>query len=80
MQKWIARVGHVGKGAGIVVVGALFIWAAWTYDADSAGGLDNALQTVRNAPFGDIALMGIATGFACYGVYCFIWAKHARFH
>ncbi len=80
LQRWIARVGHVGKGAAILVVGALFIWAAWTYDAESAGGLDNALQTVRNAPFGAIALAAIAGGFACYGVYCFIWAKHARFH
>lgn len=80
LQRWVARVGHVGKGAGILVVGVLFIWAAWTYDAASAGGLDNALQTVRNAPFGTIALVAIAIGFACYGVYCFIWAKHARFH
>lgn len=79
-QRWVARIGHVGKGASIVIVGALFIWAAWTYDAESAGGLDNALQTVRNAPFGAIALAAIAAGFACYGVYCFIWAKHARFH
>ncbi len=80
LQKWIARVGHVGKGAAIMVVGVLFIWAAWTYDSDSAGGLDNALQIVRTRPFGGITLSAIALGFACYGVYAFIWAKHARFH
>ena len=80
MQKWIARVGHVGKGTAIVIVGGLFIWAAWTHDSDSAGGLDTALQTVRGAPFGVVILVAIAVGFACYGAYCFIWAKHARFH
>lgn len=79
-QRWIARVGHVGKGASIVIVGSLFLWAAWTYDADSAGGLDAALQTVRTAPFGPVILVAIAVGFACYGVYCLIWARHARFH
>lgn len=80
LQRWIARVGHVGKGGAIVVVGALFVWAAWTYDAESAGGLDTALQTVRLAPLGPVILMVIAAGFACYGVYCFIWGRHARFH
>ncbi|MDO5737542.1 MAG: DUF1206 domain-containing protein [Propionibacteriaceae bacterium] len=80
LQRWIARVGHVGKGAAIMVVGALFIWAAWTYDSNSAGGLDNALQIVRTGPFGNIALFAIALGFACYGTYAFIWARHARFH
>lgn len=79
-QRWIARVGHVGKGAAIMIVGGLFIWAAWTHDSDTAGGLDTALQTVRSAPFGVVILGAVALGFACYGVYCFIWAKHARFH
>lgn len=79
-QRWIARVGHVGKGTAIGIVGGLFVWAAWTYDAETAGGLDTALQTVRGAPFGVVILCAIAAGFACYGVYCFIWAKHARFH
>lgn len=79
-QRWIARVGHVGKGAAIMIVGGLFVWAAWTHDADSAGGMDAALQTVRTAPFGVFILLAIAFGFACYGFYCFIWSRHARFH
>ncbi len=79
-QRWIARVGHIGKGAAITIVGGLLIWAAWTHDSDTAGGLDTALQTVRSAPFGTVILVAIALGFACYGVYCFIWARHARFH
>lgn len=80
VQHWVARVGHVGKGAAIMIVGGLFVWAAWTYDAESAGGMDAALQAVRGAPFGVFILAAIALGFACYGVYCFIWAKHARYH
>ncbi len=79
-QRWIARFGHFGKGVAIVVVGGLFVWAAWTYDAQSAGGLDKALQTVRRASFGFVILLAIALGFACYGAYCFSWARRARFH
>ncbi len=79
-QRWIARFGHVGKGVAIMVVGGLFLWAAWTYDAQSAGGLDKALQTVRSASFGPVILIAIALGFACYGAYCFSWARRARFH
>ncbi len=78
--RWIARVGHVGKGAAIIMVGGLFLWSAWTYDASSAGGMDQALQTVRGAPFGMVILVAIGLGFACYGVYCFFWARRARFH
>lgn len=79
-QRWIARFGHFGKGVAILVVGGLFVWAAWTYDAQSAGGLDSALQTVRRASFGVVILVAIAAGFACYGAYCFSWARRARFH
>lgn len=79
-QRWIARVGHVGKGVAIMIVGGLLLWAAWTHDSETAGGLDTALQTVRSAPFGVFILVAIALGFLCYGLYCFIWARHARFH
>ncbi len=79
-RRWVARVGHVAKGISIVVVGILFLWAAWTLDPEQAGGLDVALQAVRAAkPFGAVSLAIIAVGFGCYGVYCFAWARHARF-
>lgn len=79
LRRWVARVGHVAKGISIIFVGILFLWAAWTLDPEQAGGLDVALQAVRIAPFGDISLAIIAVGFGCYGIYCFSWARHARF-
>lgn len=78
-RRWIARVGHVAKGISIVVVGILFLWAAWKLDPEQAGGLDAALQAVRVRPFGAVSLAVIAVGFGCYGIYCFAWARHARF-
>lgn len=78
-RRWIARVGHVAKGDAIVVVGILFIWAAWTLDPASAGGLDRALQAILLSPLGDVSLTVIAMGFVCYGIYCLSWARYARF-
>ncbi|MCW2830144.1 MAG: hypothetical protein JWP31_836, partial [Aeromicrobium sp.] len=42
----VGRIGYVAKGIAIGVVGVLFGWAAVSYDADKAGGLDDALKTV----------------------------------
>lgn len=74
----VGRVGYVAKGVAIGVVGVLFGWAALAFDPDKAGGLDDALKTVRDQPFGPYLLSLIALGLACFGAYCFAWAKHAR--
>lgn len=77
---WTARLGHIAKGISIAIVGVLFGLAAWTYDSDSAGGIDQALQGLREAPFGPWLLMVVAVGLALYGLYCFFWARRARFN
>lgn len=72
------RVGYVGKGAAIGVVGALFGWAALSYDPDKAGGLDDALKTVRDQPYGPYLLTFVAIGLAAFGLFCFAWARYVR--
>lgn len=74
----VGRVGYVAKGVAIGVVGVLFGWAAISYDPDKAGGLDDALKTVRDQPFGPYLLTVVALGLAAFGLYCFAWARHAR--
>lgn len=71
-------VGHVAKGVAITVVGGLFLWAAATYDPEKAGGLDDALTTLRDQPFGPYLLTAVALGLLAYGVYCFAWARYVR--
>ena len=56
----------------------MFAWAAVTHDARKAGGMDQALSVVRRSPFGDVLLTVIAVGIACFGLYCFVWARHPR--
>ena len=70
------KVGYIAKGVAIAIVGGLFCYAAVTHDAKKSGGLDQALQTVREQPFGQVLLVVIAAGIACYGLFCFARAKH----
>ncbi|MCC2592091.1 DUF1206 domain-containing protein [Tessaracoccus sp. OS52] len=76
--KWLPRLGYVAKGVSFLLVGQLFVFAAWTYDPETAGGLDAALQSLRSAPFGPWMLAAVALGFACFGFYCFLWARRAK--
>lgn len=72
------RFGYVAKGAALVLVGALFVTAALTRRPDQAKGLDGALRTLLDAPFGAPLLTVVALGFAAYGVYSLVRARYAR--
>jgi hypothetical protein len=73
---WFGKIGYVSKGVAIAVVGALFLYAAFTHDPDKSGGLDQALHEVLQQPFGAPILVVIALGLACFGLFCFAWARH----
>jgi hypothetical protein len=75
---WLGRVGYAAKGIALVLVGALFVTAAATRDADEAGGLDQALTTLREQPAGPALLTAIGVGFAAYGLYCIARARYER--
>lgn len=74
----LGRVGYVAKGVAVGVVGILFGWAALAYDPEKAGGLDDALKTVRDQPFGPYLLSAVAVGLAAFGLFCFAWARNPR--
>ena len=74
----LGQCGYVAKGVALGIVGGLFVWAAWTYDPQKAGGLDVALQTLLDQPYGAWLLTLVALGIAAFGAYCFAWARHPR--
>lgn len=74
----LGQVGYVAKGLALVVVGGLIAWAGFSYNPERAGGLDDALTTIHDAPFGPVLLTLMALGFVAFGVYCFFWARHPR--
>ncbi|HQR28372.1 MAG TPA: DUF1206 domain-containing protein [Nocardioides sp.] len=73
----VGQAGYLAKAVAFAVVGALFVWAAWTYDPDKAGGLGASLATLREAGPGPWLLAVVAVGIGCFGVYCFAWARYA---
>lgn len=74
----LGQVGYVAKGVALTVLGGLFVAAGVTHDADRAGGLDDALQAIRDQPFGTVLLVVTGAGIAAYGVYSFARARYAR--
>lgn len=71
-------VGYIAKGVALLIVGLLFLVAAWTADAEEAGGLDGALQTLAEQPFGTVLLLAVALGLVLYGVYSFARTRYER--
>ena len=71
-------IGYVAKGVALLVVGGLFGLAAWQADPDEAQGMDGALKTLAEQPFGTVLLLLVAVGLALYGVYSFARARYAR--
>jgi hypothetical protein len=72
----LGKAGYVSKGVALGIVAGLFCYAAVTHDPQKSGGLDQALKTVLDQPFGAPLLVLIALGLACYGLFCFAWARH----
>lgn len=63
-------IGYVAKGVAVGIVGVLLVVAAWTNDPDEAAGLDGALKSLRELPFGSAVLLIVAVGIGAYGVFC----------
>ncbi len=75
----LGTAGYCAKGVSLGIIGGLFGYAALTYDPKKAGGLDAALSTIRAQPFGTALLVIMAVGIASFGVFCFVWARKARY-
>ena len=77
--KLVTRLGQIGfpaKGIALALVGGLLGYAAITFDPSKAQGLDGALHTILQAPFGRILLTLVALGIAAFGAFCFVRARY----
>lgn len=70
--------GYVAKGLVVGGAGILVIVATLQFDPAKASGIDAALKTLGQAPFGKILLVIAAIGIAAYGLYNFVHAKFGR--
>jgi hypothetical protein len=74
----LGKVGYIAKGVVLAGAGLLVIFATLTADPAKASGIDAAVKTLGQAPFGQVLLVAAAVGFAAYGAYCFAMARYAR--
>jgi drug/metabolite transporter (DMT)-like permease len=65
----IGMIRTVARGVVLAVAGALVIVAAITHNASESGGIDKALLTLRDQPFGEVLMILAALGLAIFGVY-----------
>ncbi len=62
-------IGTIARGLVFALAGVLVIDAAVTHRASQAGGIDKALLTLRNQPFGEFLMILAALGLSVFGVY-----------
>jgi hypothetical protein len=67
--KLLGTVGTMARGAVFALAGILVIEAAVTHKASKSGGIDKALLTLRNQPFGEVLMLAAALGLLIFGVY-----------
>ena len=75
----IGRAGLVARGVVYGIIGLALGVAAYRYDPEAARGLDGALSTLRDQPYGAVLLAIVGLGLAAYGLYCGVNARYRRF-
>jgi Domain of Unknown Function (DUF1206) len=67
--EWLGVIGTAARGVVFALAGVLVVEAAVRYKPSKAGGLDKALLTLRNQPFGEFLLILAALGLIIFGIY-----------
>lgn len=68
----------VRRGIVFAIAGALVVDAAATYDASKSTGLDGALRTLADRPYGPVLLGLLAAGLITFGVFGFAAARWSK--
>jgi hypothetical protein len=79
--EWVTRIGRAGyaaRGVAFVVIGGLLIGAAMHHNPQEAQGLDGALATLAQQPFGPYLLILVTAGLAAYGLFALVEARYRR--
>ncbi len=68
--------GYIARGIAFAILGILIVVAGWKSDPEQAAGLDAALRTLGEQPFGSVLLIIIGIGLALYGLYSIARARY----
>lgn len=74
----LGRIGWVGRGVLVVLVGFFLARAAWRGDAQEAQGLDGTLRQTLETSGGTAVVLFVAVALIVYGTYCVVSAPLRR--
>ena len=74
----LCRLGIAARSVVFVISGVFLIAAGVTSDASQARGFGDALQLVREAPYGQTLLAAVALGLIAFGAYQLVEARYRR--
>jgi len=74
----LGRVGTIGRGVVFALMGALVVTAGWTASPGQAGGMDVAMRTLLDRPFGAALVTVVALGLLAFGCFGFAEARYRR--
>lgn len=74
----ISRFGIAARGVVFIMLGFFVMQAAHQYNPQKVKGLDGALYTLTQQPFGKILLTLMALGLLAYAVYLMLQARYRR--
>jgi RNase P/RNase MRP subunit POP5 len=69
LVRLLGMTGTIARGLVFALVGVLVVDAAVTHKASESGGIDKALLTLRDQPFGEFLMLLAALGLLIFGVY-----------
>lgn len=78
-RRWTKRIGaagHIARAIVYVIIGVFIVVAALQFDPQEARGLDGALQTLAQQPYGPWLLTAVAFGLLLFGVFTLIRARY----
>src|SRR5688572_2028594 len=74
------KFGYVARGIVWIIIGYLFMRAAFYSNPQEAGGTSSAFRFLEEASYGPFLLGAVAIGLVCYGVFMFMRAKYQPIH
>ncbi len=74
----LGRIGWVGRGLMVALIGTFLVRAAMNFDPAEAQGLDGSLRQTVDSTVGAVFVVVVAVGLIAYGVYCVVSAPQRR--
>jgi hypothetical protein len=73
---WLLKAGVVAHGVVTILIGMLFLQAAWRANPDKAGGIGKTFSWLVDQPYGQVLVAAICVGLIAFALFCFVNAGY----